>query len=305
MSGVVVLVIILVFAIYLISRIRIVPEAQEYVIERLGVYHETWQKGIHLLIPILDKIAKRVSTKEQTCDFEPQPVITKENVTISVDSVIFFRVNNSKLYSYGVENPIVAMNTLTTSTLRNIIGNLDLDACLTSRETINKQITADLDRATDQWGIKVSRVEIKNITPPREIQIAMDRQMKADREKREAIIRAEGEKQSAILEAEGRKAARIMDAEGNKEAAILNAEAERQKRIKEAEGEADAMMLVNKAKAEAVRLLNDANPSQGVLTLQAYEAFKEAANGNATKIIVPSNIAGLAGLGTSLKEILK
>ncbi|MFA5625010.1 MAG: SPFH domain-containing protein [Bradymonadales bacterium] len=299
------LALIFLLGIYLVSRIRIVPEAREYVVERLGVYHATWQKGMHLLIPVLDKIAKQVSTKEQTCDFEPQPVITKDNVTIAVDSVIFYRVNNSKLYSYGVEDPIVAMNTLTTSTLRNIIGNLDLEGCLTSRDSINRQITADLDRATDQWGIKVSRVEIKNITPPREIKEAMDRQMKADREKREAIIRSEGEKQSAILEAEGRRAARIMDAEGNKEAAILNAEAERQKRIREAEGEAEALMLVYKAKAEGIRLLNEAKPSDSVLTIQAYEAFQHAAYGNATKIIVPSNIASVTGLATSIKEILK
>lgn len=294
--------VILIILLVLIANLKIVPQAQEYVIERLGSYHTTWQTGVHFKIPFVERIAKKVSLKENVADFPPQPVITKDNVTMQIDTVVFYLVSDPKLFTYGIDRPISAIENLTTTTLRNIIGDLDLDATLTSRDYINSRITTILDEATDKWGIKVTRVELKNIMPPREIQDSMEKQMKAERERREAILQAEGRKKSQILVAEGEKESQILRAEAEKEAAILKAEAEKEKRIREAEGQAEAILMVQKANADALKLLNEANPSGNVLTLKSYEALTKVADGKATKIIIPSEIQNLAGLVTSLKE---
>ena len=288
----------------LASCIRIVPQAQALVVERLGAYLETWSVGIHFKVPFIDRVAKRVLLKEQVVDFAPQPVITKDNVTMKIDTVVFFQITDPKLFAYGVENPIMAIENLTATTLRNIIGDLELDQTLTSRETINTKMRAALDIATDPWGIKVNRVELKNIIPPAAIQEAMEKQMKAERERRESILRAEGEKKSTILVAEGKKASMILDAEGEKQAAILRAEAEKEKMIREAEGQSQAILKVQQAKADGIRFIKDAGADESVLTIKSLEAFEQAADGKATKIIIPSNIQGIAGLTASLKEII-
>ncbi len=288
----------------LVANVKIVPQAQVYVLERLGAYYATWEKGIHFKIPIIDKVAKKISLKEQVMDFAPQPVITKDNVTMQIDTIVFYQVTDAKLYTYGVDRPILAIESLTATTLRNIIGDMELDHTLTSRDIINSKITASLDQATDKWGIKVNRVELKNIVPPREIQDAMEKQMKAERERREAILKAEGEKRSKVLMAEGNKESQILTAEAEKQAAILRAEAVKEQKIREAQGEAEAIEMINRATADALRLLNEASPTEAVLTLKAYEAFIKAADGKATKIIVPSSIQGMAGLAASLKEIM-
>ena len=288
----------------LVSNVRIVPQATVFVIERLGAYYATWEKGLHFKVPILDRIAKKISLKEQVMDFAPQPVITKDNVTMQIDTIVFYQVTDAKLYTYGVERPILAIESLTATTLRNIIGDMELDQTLTSRDIINSKITASLDQATDKWGIKVNRVELKNIVPPREIQDAMEKQMKAERERRESILKAEGEKRSKVLMAEGNKESQILTAEAEKQAAILRAEAVKEQKIREAQGEAEAIEMINRATADALRLLNEASPTEAVLTLKAYEAFAKAADGKATKIIVPSSIQGMAGLAASLKEVL-
>ncbi|MCI9194493.1 MAG: SPFH/Band 7/PHB domain protein [Angelakisella sp.] len=288
----------------LVSNVRIVPQATVFVIERLGAYYATWEKGLHFKVPILDRIAKKISLKEQVMDFAPQPVITKDNVTMQIDTIVFYQVTDAKLYTYGVDRPILAIESLTATTLRNIIGDMELDHTLTSRDVINTKITASLDQATDKWGIKVNRVELKNIVPPREIQDAMEKQMKAERERRESILKAEGEKRSKVLMAEGNKESQILTAEAEKQAAILRAEAVKEQKIREAQGEAEAIEMINRATADALRLLNEASPTDAVLTLKAYEAFAKAADGKATKIIVPSNIQGMAGLAASLKELM-
>ena len=285
------------------SCIRIVPQAHAMVLERLGTYQGTWSAGLHFKLPFVDRIVRRMTLKEQVVDFEPQPVITKDNVTMRIDTVVFFSITDPKLYTYGVENPIMAIENLTATTLRNIIGDLELDQTLTSRETINASMRASLDVATDPWGIKVNRVELKNIIPPAAIQDAMEKQMKAERERREAILRAEGEKKSTILVAEGKKESAILDAEADKQAAILHAEAEKEKRIKEAEGQAEAILKVQQANAEGLRMLKEAGADEAVLTLKALEAFGKAADGKATKIIIPSQIQGIAGLAKSLVEV--
>ncbi len=287
----------------LVSCIRIVPQASALVVERLGAYLGTWHVGIHFLIPFIDRVAKKVILKEQVVDFAPQPVITKDNVTMRIDTVVFFQITDPKLFAYGVENPIMAIENLTATTLRNIIGDLELDQTLTSRETINTKMRASLDVATDPWGIKVNRVELKNIIPPAAIQDAMEKQMKAERERREAILRAEGEKKSTILVAEGKKESAILDAEADKQAAILHAEAEKEKRIKEAEGEAQAILKVQQANAD--RFLKEAGADEAVLRLKSLEAFIAAADGKSTKIIIPSEIQGIAGLMKSAVEIAK
>lgn len=289
--------------IILASCIKIVPQAYSYVLERLGGYQATWNVGIHIKIPIVDKIARKVLLKEQVVDFAPQPVITKDNVTMKIDTVVFFQITDPKLFAYGVERPIMAIENLTATTLRNIIGDLELDQTLTSREIINTKMRVALDVATDPWGIKVNRVELKNIIPPAAIQDAMEKQMKAERERREAILRAEGEKTSAILVAEGRKQSVILGAEADKEAAILRAEAQKEATIREAEGQAEAILAVQKANADGIRFLNDSNPGNGVLQLKSLEAFAKAADGKATKIIIPSEIQGIAGLVKSLTEV--
>ena len=289
----------------LVSCIRIVPQAQAMVVERLGAYLETWNVGIHFKVPFIDRVAKRVLLKEQVVDFAPQPVITKDNVTMKIDTVVFFQITDPKLYAYGVENPIMAIENLTATTLRNIIGDLELDQTLTSRETINTKMRSALDVATDPWGIKVNRVELKNIIPPAAIQDAMEKQMKAERERREAILRAEGEKKSTILVAEGKKQSAILDAEADKQAAILHAEAEKEKRIREAEGQAEAIIKIQQANADGIRMIKDAGADQAVLQLKSLEAFAKAADGKATKIIIPSEIQSLAGLVTSVTEIAK
>ena len=286
------------------ANIKIVPQSKAYVIERLGAYSTTWQTGFHVKVPFFERVAKIVSLKEQVVDFDPQPVITKDNVTMQIDTVVFFQITDPKLYTYGVERPISAIENLTATTLRNIIGELELDATLTSRDTINAKIRVILDEATDPWGIKVNRVELKNIIPPREIQDAMEKQMKAERHRREAILTAEGEKASEILVAEGHKESQILDAEAQKQAAILRAEAVKEAKIREAEGEAEAILAVQRANAKAIELINQANPNQAVLTLKSLEAFAKAADGQATKIIIPSEIQGIAGLATSLKELV-
>ncbi|MCD7750927.1 MAG: paraslipin [Lachnospiraceae bacterium] len=299
----VILLVIIILAV-LASCIRIVPQAQAFVIERLGTYQGTWDAGLKIKMPVLDRVAKKVNLKEQVVDFAPQPVITKDNVTMRIDTVVFFQITDPKLYTYGVENPLMAIENLTATTLRNIIGEMELDQTLTSRETINTKMRASLDEATDPWGIKVNRVELKNIIPPTEIQNAMERQMKAERERREAVTRAEGEKKAAVLQAEGQKMSAILKAEAEKEAAILRAEAEKEKRIREAEGEAEAIVKVQQAKAEGVRMLKEAGADESVLRLKSLEAFEKAADGQATKIIIPSEIQGLAGLASSIKEVV-
>ena len=286
------------------SCIRIVPQAHAMIIERLGMYKETWGTGLHFKFPFVDRIAKRVNLKEQVVDFAPQPVITKDNVTMRIDTVVFFQITDPRLFAYGVENPIMAIENLTATTLRNIIGDMELDSTLTSREIINTKMRASLDVATDPWGIKVNRVELKNIIPPAAIQDAMEKQMKAERERRESILRAEGEKKSTILVAEGKKASMILDAEGEKQAAILRAEAEKEKMIREAEGQSQAILKVQQAKADGIRFIKDAGADESVLTIKSLEAFEQAADGKATKIIIPSNIQGIAGLTASLKEII-
>mgnify|MGYP001049483463 FL=1 len=289
----------------LISCIKIVPQAHAAVIERLGTYHDTWKTGIHFKIPFLDRIAKKISLMEQVADFPPQPVITKDNVRMQIDTVVFFQITDCKLYAYGVQNPMAAIENLTATTLRNIIGELELDATLTSRDIINTKMRSILDEATDPWGIKVNRVELKNIVPPKEIQDAMEKQMKAERERRELILKAEGEKNSTILVAEGRKQSLILEAEAAKESAILNAEAEKEAMIRRAEGEAEAILKVQKATAEGIRQINEAAPTDSVIALKSLEAFEKASDGKATKIIIPSNIQGVAGLATSIKELVK
>ena len=289
----------------LASCIRIVPQAQALVVERLGAYLETWSVGIHFKVPFIDRVAKRVLLKEQVVDFAPQPVITKDNVTMKIDTVVFFQITDPKLFAYGVENPIMAIENLTATTLRNIIGDLELDQTLTSRETINTKMRAALDIATDPWGIKVNRVELKNIIPPAAIQDAMEKQMKAERQRRESILRAEGEKASKILVAEGQKESQILAAEGEKQAAILHAEAVKEAKIREAEGQAQAILAVQKAEAEGIRMINEAAPGEGVITIKSLEAFQKVADGQATKIIIPSDIQGLAGLATSAGELLR
>ena len=298
------LVIAIVVLLILSSCIRIVPQAQALVVERLGAYLETWSVGVHFKVPFIDRVAKRVILKEQVVDFAPQPVITKDNVTMKIDTVVFFQITDPKLYAYGVENPIMAIENLSATTLRNIIGDMELDETLTSREVINTRMRASLDEATDPWGIKVNRVELKNIIPPAAIQDAMEKQMKAERERREAILKAEGEKRSTILVAEGKKQSAILDAEAEKQAAILHAEAQKERMIKEAEGQAQAVLKVQQATAEGLRMIKDAGADESVLTLKSLEALTKVADGKATKIIIPSEIQGIAGLATSLKEIM-
>ena len=306
MLGLIILgIILLILLIVIVSNVKVVPQAHAYVIERLGTYHVTWSTGLHVKIPFIDKISKKVSLKEQVIDFPPQPVITRDNVTMQIDTVVYFEITDPKLYTYGVERPLSAIENLTATTLRNIIGDLELDETLTSRETINTKMRASLDVATDPWGIKVNRVELKNIIPPQAIQDAMEKQMKAERERREAILRAEGEKKSTILVAEGEKESVILEAEASKQAAILKAEAEKQKRIKEAEGQAEAIRSVQKATAEGLKYLNEAAPTESVLTLKSLEAFEKASDGQATKIIIPSEIQGIAGLAKSVIETCK
>lgn len=306
MAGTIFMIIIILLIVYIVtSCVRIVPQAQAYVIERLGAYNGTWSVGMHFKVPFIDRVAKKVLLKEQVVDFAPQPVITKDNVTMRIDTVIFYQITDPKLFAYGVDNPIVAIENLTATTLRNIIGDLELDETLTSRETINTKMRASLDSATDPWGIKVNRVELKNIIPPAEIQDAMERQMKAEREKRESILRSQGEKESAILVAQGKKEAAILDAEAEKQAAILRAEAKRESMIREAEGQAEAIKTVQQASADGIRMLNDAQASKEVLQLKSLEAFSKAADGKATKIIIPSEIQGMAGLAKSFSEVIK
>ena len=299
------IVLLVVVVIVMISCVNVVPQAHAYVVERLGGYQATWDVGIHFKVPFIDRIAKRILLKEQVVDFPTQPVITKDNVTMRIDTVIFYQITDPKLFAYGVDNPIVAIENLTATTLRNIIGDLELDETLTSRETINTKMRASLDSATDPWGIKVNRVELKNIIPPAEIQDAMERQMKAEREKRESILRSQGEKESAILVAQGKKEAAILDAEAEKQAAILRAEAKRESMIREAEGQAEAIKTVQQASADGIRMLNDAQASKEVLQLKSLEAFSKAADGKATKIIIPSEIQGMAGLAKSFSEVIK
>ncbi|NBH72779.1 SPFH/Band 7/PHB domain protein [Clostridiaceae bacterium] len=299
------LILLIVMLVVLVSCVRIVPQANALVVERLGAYLGTWHVGVHFLLPFVDRVAKKVVLKEQVVDFAPQPVITKDNVTMRIDTVVFFQITDPKLFAYGVENPIMAIENLTATTLRNIIGDLELDQTLTSRETINTKMRASLDVATDPWGIKVNRVELKNIIPPAAIQDAMEKQMKAERERREAILRAEGEKKSTILVAEGKKESAILDAEADKQAAILHAEAEKEKRIKEAEGEAEAILKVQQANANGIRYLKEAGADEAVLRLKSLEAFIAAADGKATKIIIPSEIQGVAGLVKALAEVGK
>lgn len=300
------IIIVLILAIVLISTcVKIVPQAHAYVVERLGAYKQTWSVGIHFKVPFLDRVSRRVNLKEQVADFEPQPVITRDNVTMQIDTIIFYQITDPKLFAYGVENPIVAIKNLTATTLRNIVGDLELDETLTSRETINAKMRSELDVATDPWGIKVNRVELKNIIPPRDIQEAMEKQMRAEREKREQILRAEGEKKSAVLIAEGNKEAAILNAEADKEAAVLKADAEKQKRILEAEGEAQAIMKVQQATADGIRAIKEAGADDAVLTLKSLEAFAAAADGKATKIIIPSEIQGIAGSVKALAEVIK
>ncbi len=287
------LILVILIILVLIANIKVVPQAHSFVVERLGAYHETWNTGLHFMVPFFDKVAKKISLKEQVIDFPPQPVITKDNVTMSIDTVIYFQVTDPKLYTYGVERPLSAIENLSATTLRNIIGDLELDHTLTSRDTINTQIRTILDEATDAWGIKVNRVELKNIIPPKEIQDSMEKQMKAERERRAQILTAEGEKRSAIL-----------IAEGEKESAILRADAAKETKIREAQGDAEAITLVQQALADSIKLLNESNPSESVIALKGLEAFGKAADGKATKIIIPSQIQSLAGLATSLKELV-
>ncbi|MBR4050240.1 MAG: SPFH/Band 7/PHB domain protein [Clostridia bacterium] len=286
-------------------NIKIVPQSKAYVLERLGAYQTTWQTGIHFKIPLFERVAKMVSLKEQVVDFPPQPVITKDNVTMQIDTVVFYQITDPKLYCYGVERPLSAIENLTATTLRNIIGELELDHTLTSRDTINAKIRGILDEATDAWGIKVNRVELKNILPPKEIQDAMEKQMKAERERREAILRAEGEKESQVLVAEGQKTSKILAAEADKQAAILRAEAVKEAKIRESEGEAQAIIAVEEARAKAIQLINESEPSNAFLTIRSLDAFEKAADGQATKIIIPSEIQGMAGLAKGIVESVK
>ena len=305
MGGVVVLLVVIVLVLWVLaSCIRIVPQAYAVVLERLGAYKATWSTGIHFKVPFIERVARRVNLKEQVVDFPPQPVITKDNVTMEIRTVVFFQITDPKLYAYGVENPIMAIENLSATTLRNIIGDMELDETLTSREVINTKMRASLDVATDPWGIKVNRVELKNIIPPAAIQDAMEKQMKAERERREAILKAEGEKRSTILVAEGKKQSAILDAEAEKQAAILHAEAQKERMIKEAEGQAQAVLKVQQATAEGLRMIKEAGADESVLTLKSLEALTKVADGKATKIIIPSEIQGIAGLATSLKEIM-
>ena len=305
MGGVVVLLVVIILVLWVLaSCIRIVPQAYAVVLERLGAYKATWGTGIHFKVPFIERVARRVNLKEQVVDFPPQPVITKDNVTMQIDTVVFFQITDPKLYAYGVENPIMAIENLFATTLRNIIGDMELDETLTSREVINTKMRASLDVATDPWGIKVNRVELKNIIPPAAIQDAMEKQMKAERERREAILKAEGEKRSTILVAEGKKQSAILDAEAEKQAAILHAEAQKERMIKEAEGQAQAVLKVQQATAEGLRMIKEAGADESVLTLKSLEALTKVADGKATKIIIPSEIQGIAGLATSLKEIM-
>ena len=306
MGGLIALLVVLILIVLILaSCIKIVPQAQAYVVERLGAYQQTWSVGLHIKVPFIDKVAKRVVLKEQVVDFEPQPVITKDNVTMRIDTVVFFQITDPKLFAYGVENPIMAIENLTATTLRNIIGEMELDQTLTSREVINTKMRASLDIATDPWGIKVNRVELKNIIPPAAIQDAMEKQMKAERERREAILRAEGEKKSTILVAEGQKESAILEAEAEKQSAILRAEAQKEKMIREAEGEAEAILKVQQATADGIRMIREAGADEAVLKIKSLEAFEKAADGQATKIIIPSEIQGLAGLAASAKEVFK
>ena len=300
-----VIAILIIIFVLIISNIKIVPQAKAMVVERLGAYHATWHTGLHVKMPIIDKVAKTVSLKETVADFPPQPVITKDNVTMQIDTVVFYRIMDPKLFTYGVERPIMAIENLAATTLRNIIGDLELDATLTSRDIINSKITEVLDEATDPWGIKINRVELKNIMPPREIQESMEKQMKAERERREKILQAEGEKKSAILVAEGEKESAILRAEAEKESAILRAEAVKEAKIKEAEGEAEAILAVQKARAEGIKAINEASPSGEFIKLRSLEAFEKAADGKATKIIIPSEIQGVAGLAQGICESVK
>ena len=304
MGFVVFLMLLIIVVVVLVSCIKIVPQAHAYVVERLGAYQGTWSVGLHFKVPFIDKVARRVLLKEQVVDFAPQPVITKDNVTMRIDTVVFFQITDPKLYAYGVENPIMAIENLTATTLRNIIGELELDQTLTSRETINTKMRASLDVATDPWGIKVNRVELKNIIPPAEIQNAMEKQMKAERERREAVTRAEGEKKASITVAEGQKEAAILEAEAAKAAAILKAEAEKESLIRKAEGEAMAILKVQQATADGLRMIKEAGMDDAVLKLKSLEAFEKAADGQATKIIIPSDIQSIAGLATGIKEVL-
>lgn len=304
-STIAILLLIIIAILLITTNIRIVPQARAYVVERLGAYSATWQVGLHIKIPLIDKISRKVSLKEHVIDFPPQPVITKDNVTMEIDTVIYFQITDPKLYTYGVENPMAAIENLTATTLRNIIGDLELDESLTSREHINTKIRLVLDEATDPWGIKINRVEVKNIVPPKDIQQAMEKQMRAERERREAILRAEGEKTSAVLIAEGNKQSVILTAEANKESMILAAEAKKEAQIREAEGEAQAILLVQKATADGIKMLVEAQPTQQVIALKGLDAFTAAADGKATKIIIPSELQGLAGLATSFKELVK
>ena len=302
--GVVFLIVIIVIAVWVLaSCVRIVPQAYAVILERLGAYQATWSTGIHFKVPFIERVARKVNLKEQVVDFPPQPVITKDNVTMQIDTVVFFQITDPKLYTYGVENPIMAIENLSATTLRNIIGDMELDETLTSRETINTKMRASLDEATDPWGIKVNRVELKNIIPPAAIQEAMEKQMKAERERRESILRAEGEKKSMILVAEGNKESAVLNAEAEKEAAILRAEAEKEKKIKEAQGQAEAIRSVQKATADGIRFIKEAGADNAVLQLKSLEAFQAAANGKANKIIIPSDIQGIAGLVKSIAEV--
>ena len=305
MGWLILIVLLLVVLILLLSCVKIVPQATAMVVERLGGYRATWSVGLHVKAPFIDRVAKKVILKEQVVDFAPQPVITKDNVTMRIDTVVFFQITDPKLFAYGVENPIMAIENLTATTLRNIIGDLELDQTLTSRETINTKMRASLDIATDPWGIKVNRVELKNIIPPAAIQDAMEKQMKAERERREAILRAEGEKKSTVLVAEGKKESAILDAEAEKTAAILRAEAQKEKMIREAEGQAEAILKVQKANADGLRFLKDAGADETVLALKSFEALTKVADGKATKIIIPSELQNVAGTLTALAETVK
>lgn len=304
MEWAVLILILILLLLIVFSCIKVVPQANAYIVERLGAFQNTWSTGLHFKIPFIERVAKWVNLKEQVVDFPPQPVITKDNVTMQIDTVIFYQITDPKLFTYGVENPIMAIENLTATTLRNIIGDMELDETLTSREVINTQMRSALDIATDPWGIKVNRVELKNIMPPAAIREAMEKQMKAERERREAILIAEGQKKSTILVAEGKKESAILDAEAEKQAAILRAEAEKEKMIKEAEGQAQAILTVQQANADGIRFLKEAGADESVLTLKSLEALEQMSQGQATKIIVPSDLQGLAGLATSLKEIM-
>lgn len=305
MSIILFFIVVVLLVMIITSTVRIVPQAHAYVVERLGAYQGTWSVGLHVKVPFIDRVARKVNLKEQVVDFPPQPVITKDNVTMQIDTVVYFQITDPKLYSYGVENPIMAIENLTATTLRNVIGDLELDETLTSRETINTQMRATLDVATDPWGIKVNRVELKNIIPPKAIQDAMEKQMKAERERREAVTRAEGEKKSTILVAEGKKESAILEAEAEKQAAILRAEAKKEATMREAEGQAQAILKIQQANADGLRFLKEAGPDANVLQLKSIEAFAKAADGKATKIIIPSEIQGIAGLAKSVVEVAK